>query len=73
MGLNRLKDFVDEGYVKGKNWISSVRKVPAIASVGGQWVDLSMTPGTPTIFMLPSNLRYYYLYLLYTSTFLFHL
>ena len=48
MALNRLRDFVDEGYEKGKYWTTTFRKVPAIAATAGMWVDLSMAPGNPT-------------------------
>lgn len=31
----------------GKNWISSFRKVPAVATIAGQWFDFSTAAGNP--------------------------
>ena len=42
-----IRTLVDECYTQGKNWISSYRKVPAIASTQGMAYDLSMAPGNP--------------------------
>jgi hypothetical protein len=46
-GFNRLRELVYESYSNGKNWYSTFRKVPAIASTQGIWMDLSMAPGSP--------------------------
>lgn len=47
MSLRNLKQFVDAADVDGKVTYTSIRKVPAIAAVAGNWVDLSMAPGNP--------------------------
>jgi hypothetical protein len=48
MAVNRLKDIIDNAYLQGKNITSYIRKVSAIATAAGFWVDLSMTTGNPT-------------------------
>lgn len=47
MSIARLKQMVENCYWGGQEWWSSYRKVPAIASVAGNVVDLSMAPGNP--------------------------
>lgn len=47
MSYTGVKDMVIEASDAGKTWYSSFRKVPAIASVQGNWIDLSMAPGIP--------------------------
>jgi hypothetical protein len=47
MTFSGVKDLVDESYTAGKTQYTTFRKVPAIASVGGNWIDLSMAPGNP--------------------------
>jgi len=42
-----IKDLVVSGYESGQNILSYIRKVPAISSGAGFWVDLSMTTGNP--------------------------
>jgi hypothetical protein len=42
------KTLIDNAYTQGKNITSYVRKVSAIATAAGFWVDLSMTTGNPT-------------------------
>ncbi len=44
---NRLHDVIDDAYTNGRNCYTTIRKVSAIASVAGYWVDLSMTTGYP--------------------------
>jgi hypothetical protein len=46
-GFGRLKDIIDQAYTGGKNWYSTFRKVPAIATTAQAWFDLSMAPGVP--------------------------
>lgn len=43
-----VRSLVDSAYIKGKYVSSTFRKVSAIASVAGYWVDLSMATGGPT-------------------------
>jgi hypothetical protein len=43
-----LKTLIDNAYTNGKNITYYVRKVSAIASAAGYWVDLSMASGNPT-------------------------
>ena len=38
---------VSQAYNLGQSSYSAFRKVPSIASIGGSWVDLSMSPGNP--------------------------
>jgi hypothetical protein len=47
MGYSRIRDIVESSYTEGRNSVAYVRKVSAIASAAGFWVDLSMTPGNP--------------------------
>lgn len=47
MAINKLRDIVEQCYNGGKNWISSFRKVPAIASTATAVIDFSMAPGNP--------------------------
>ena len=42
-----FKAIVENCYQTGQNTYTSFRKVPAIASTVGTWVDLSMAPGNP--------------------------
>lgn len=46
-GFGRFKDIIDQAYTGGKNWYSTFRKVPAIATTAQAWFDLSMAPGVP--------------------------
>jgi hypothetical protein len=43
-----LKSLIDNAYKDGRNVYTTIRKVSAIASVAGYWVDMSMAPGNPT-------------------------
>jgi hypothetical protein len=47
MAINKLRDIVERCYAGGGNWVSSFRKVPAIASTATGVVDFSMSPGNP--------------------------
>jgi len=47
MAISRVQQMVGLGYDGGQSWVSSFRKVPAIASTQGVWVDLSLAPGSP--------------------------
>jgi hypothetical protein len=42
-----LKQLIDDSYQTGKFCYSTFRKVSALASVAGYWVDMSMTTGNP--------------------------
>jgi len=44
---NNLRTLITDAYENGKYTYSTFRKLPAIASTAGYWVDLSMAPGTP--------------------------
>lgn len=46
--INNLRVLIDNAYTDGKNITSYVRKVSAIATAAGFWVDLSMATGNPT-------------------------
>jgi hypothetical protein len=45
---NNLRAVIDQAYEQGKFTYATFRKVSAIASTAGYWVDLSMTTGNPT-------------------------
>lgn len=45
--ISGVRDMVDEAYERGKSYYTTFRKVPPIASVQGNWVDLSMASGNP--------------------------
>lgn len=47
MSLRNLRQFVEAADVDGKIVYTSIRKVPALGAVAGNWVDLSMAPGNP--------------------------
>jgi hypothetical protein len=47
MGFSKIREVVDEAYINGKCWYSSFRKVPALGSVAGDFIDFSMAPGNP--------------------------
>jgi hypothetical protein len=50
MPIERLRDVTNAAtgaYAQGRTTYTSFRKVPAIASTQGGWVDLSMAPGNP--------------------------
>jgi hypothetical protein len=42
-----LKALIEEAYINGKNCYTTFRKVSALVTVAGFWVDLSMTTGNP--------------------------
>jgi hypothetical protein len=46
-GYNRIKEIVNESYTEGRNCYTTFRRVSAIASAAGFWVDLSMATGNP--------------------------
>lgn len=45
--IRGIRELVDKAYLEGREQFSYFRKVPAIAAVAGNWVDLSMAPGNP--------------------------
>lgn len=47
MSLHNLKEISDATTVSGAQTYTVFRKVPAIASTAGTWVDLSVAPGNP--------------------------
>jgi len=43
-----IKSLINSAYIKGKYQYTTIRKVSAIGSTAGLWVDLSMSTGSPT-------------------------